>query len=68
MSHDKAIKSGKEKRKPFTNSKAFDYSCRNHGSCPYCKANRTFSSKRKECSCKYQEDHIEEELSEGETE
>ena len=40
MSLDKAIKFGKEKRKPYTGSKTIDYSCRNHGSCPYCKENR----------------------------
>jgi hypothetical protein len=36
MSLDKAIEHNKEHRKPFTKSKAFDYTCRNHGSCPYC--------------------------------
>ena len=40
MSLDKAIKYGKEKRRPYTGSKTIDYSCRNHGSCPYCKENR----------------------------
>ncbi len=37
MSLDKAIRHGKEHRKPFTGtSKRFDRSCRNHGSCPFC--------------------------------
>lgn len=40
MSLDKAIKHGKEHRKPYTGSKAFDYSCRNHGGCPWCAENR----------------------------
>lgn len=40
MSLDKAIKHGKEKRKPYTGSKVIDGSCRNHGSCPYCMENR----------------------------
>lgn len=40
---DKAIKSGKERRKPYFGSKRFDRTCRNHGSCPYCTCNRTFS-------------------------
>lgn len=40
MALDKAIKSGKEHRKPYHGSKVFDYSCRNHGSCPYCERNR----------------------------
>ena len=41
MSLDKAIKHGKEKRKPYRGSRSIDCSCRNHGSCPYCLANRT---------------------------
>ena len=40
MSLDKAIEHGKEKRKPYYGSKAFDRTCRNHGSCPWCKRNR----------------------------
>ena len=42
MSLDKAIKHGKEKRKPYTGAKSIDCTCRNHGSCPWCKKNRTF--------------------------
>jgi len=37
---DKAIKYGKEKRKPYRGAKAVDRSCRNHGDCPYCANNR----------------------------
>ena len=40
MSLDKAIEHGKEYRKPFRKSKAFDCSCRNHGSCGWCRSNR----------------------------
>ena len=40
MSLDKAILYGKEQRKPYHKSKRFDKTCRNHGSCPYCKDNR----------------------------
>lgn len=40
MSLDKAIKHGKEKRKPYRGSKAFDPHCRNHGLCEWCKGNR----------------------------
>jgi len=40
MSLDKAIQSGKERRKPYRKAKAIDYSCRNHGSCPYCRNGR----------------------------
>ena len=40
MSLDKAIKHGKERRKPYTGSKAIDGTCRNHGGCPWCEENR----------------------------
>ena len=40
MSLDKAIEHGKERRKPYYGSKAFDYTCRNHGSCQWCVENR----------------------------
>ena len=40
MSLDKAIKYGKEKRKPYYKSKAFDRTCRNHQGCPRCEGNR----------------------------
>lgn len=41
MSLDKAIEHGKEHRKPYRGSKVIDHTCRNHGSCPWCKENRT---------------------------
>ena len=40
MALDKAIKSGKEHRKQYRGSKAIDRSCRNHGSCDWCRENR----------------------------
>lgn len=40
MSLDKAIEHGKEKRKPYHGSKAIDGTCRNHGSCDWCRDNR----------------------------
>lgn len=40
MALDKAIEYGKEKRKPYRGSKSFDHTCRNHGSCEWCKRNR----------------------------
>lgn len=40
MSLDKAIEHGKEHRKQYTDSRAIDYSCRNHGDCTYCRENR----------------------------
>jgi len=42
MTLDKAIKSGKEKRKPYKGAKAGDPSCRNHKRCPYCRKNRAY--------------------------
>ena len=42
MSLDKAIASGKEKRKPRPRYEEFDPSCRNHGRCPYCRDNRLY--------------------------
>lgn len=41
MSLDKSIEHGKEHRKPFRGVKAIDRTCRNHGSCGWCKNNRT---------------------------
>lgn len=46
MSLDKAIEHGKEKRKPYYGSKAFDCSCRNHGTCDWCLSNRTIQQQR----------------------
>lgn len=40
MSLDKAIAHGKEKRKPYRGAKAVDPTCRNHGSCVWCRENR----------------------------
>lgn len=40
MSFDKHM--GKDWRKPFTGAKSIDHSCRNHGSCEYCKNKRTW--------------------------
>lgn len=40
MSLDKAIEHGKEHRKPYRNSGAFDRSCRPNGGCPYCESSR----------------------------
>lgn len=40
MSLDKSIKYKKEKRKPYRGSKALDHTCRNHGSCDWCRENR----------------------------
>ena len=48
MSLDKGVQHGKEHRVPFRRSKRFDRTCRCHGSCGYCRANRLFNQKRAE--------------------
>ena len=48
MSLDKAILHGKEKRKPYRGAKAIDCTCRNHGSCPWCRDNRKHKFREKE--------------------
>jgi hypothetical protein len=50
MSLDKAIKHGKEHRKPYRRSKVFDRHCRNHGNCKYCQQNRLISTLRRKLS------------------
>lgn len=45
MSLDKAILHGKEHRKPHIGGKSIDRTCRNHGSCDWCKDNRLHASK-----------------------
>lgn len=45
MSLDKAIKYGKEHRKQYRGSKAIARSCRNHGSCDWCRENRAHKFK-----------------------
>lgn len=52
---DKAIAAGKERRKTYRRSKAFDRSCRNHGSCGYCQSNRMHSTKKRSLSANEQE-------------
>ena len=47
MSLDKAIRHGKERRKPYVGSKAVDCTCRNHGSCQWCAENRKFKFRDK---------------------
>lgn len=46
MSLNKAIKHGKEHRKPYRGAKAFDPYCRNHGPCSYCLSNRMYQANK----------------------
>lgn len=50
MALDKGIKYGKEKRKDYRGSKAIDCSCRNGGSCTWCRGNRGYKNKKREIS------------------
>lgn len=45
MSLDKGIEHGKEWRRPYYGSSAFDRSCRPHGNCPWCYGNRMHSTR-----------------------
>jgi hypothetical protein len=45
---NKAIQYNKEHRKPYYGAKAIDPSCRNHGSCDYCKGNRLYKNLKRE--------------------
>ena len=38
----------KDQRRAYTGSKRFDRSCRNNGSCGYCKGNRTHQARKAE--------------------
>lgn len=57
MSLDKAIAHGHEHRKGYRErGKSGEYvlSCRPHGGCPYCQANRAFQAKRLQAETKEQ--------------
>lgn len=56
MSLDKAIEHGKEKRKPYRKGKAVDPTCRNHGGCPWCEGNRTYSNRKRKMKVEVEED------------
>jgi len=46
MSLNKAIEHGKEHRKQYEGTKAFDKACRNHGDCEWCRRNRQYKNKK----------------------
>jgi len=48
MAFDKDYPNRKDKRKPYYKSKAFDRTCRNGGSCPYCAEGRQHKNKKRE--------------------
>lgn len=70
MGLEKAIKSGKEKRKEYHGAKAVDSTCRNNGGCPHCESNRLHSSRKRLTAAEDQmrEGEIERKLAEAEDE
>ena len=44
MAFDKKYPNRKDWRKPYYDSRRHDWSCRNHGSCDYCRGNRLHKS------------------------
>ena len=54
---DKAIRSGREHRRPYRGAKAIDRSCRNHGDDPWDRDNRLHTRKKRKLQ---QEDEYEE--------
>ena len=59
MSLDKSIARGKERRKQYRGSKAFDKSCRNHGSCEWCVENRMHKTLKRLAAMKEMENEYE---------
>ena len=47
MGLEKAIRSGKERRKEYHGAKAVDSACRNNGGCPYCESNRLYVNRKR---------------------
>lgn len=48
MSFDNRYPNRKDHRSPYHGSKAFDRSCRNHGSCGWCSSSRQHATLRRE--------------------
>lgn len=55
MGLEQAIIHKKEHRKPYYDSRCFDATCRNHGSCSWCMLGRLHKSKVQEQSMKDKE-------------
>jgi hypothetical protein len=64
MSLDKAIEHGKEFRKPYRKSKAFDRSCRCGGSCPWCREDRRLQDLKLRARVPADKEDVEETLEE----
>ena len=55
MNLDKAIEYGKSHRQPYRGSKAIARSCRNHGTCEWCKRGRLYQYNKELQKMKYRE-------------
>ena len=53
MGLEKAISAGKEHRKPYCGTKAFDQTCRNHGACERCLRSRTYRTQKELEKCRF---------------
>ena len=58
MSMEQRIRKKEEHRKPYRGAKAVDKTCRNHGSCPWCKGNRLYNVAKKETALKQKETDV----------
>ena len=47
MAFDNQLGKGKDRRKPYRDSRSFDWQCRHGGSCDWCSNNRQFASFRR---------------------
>ncbi|MCM1009135.1 MAG: hypothetical protein NC485_14700 [Ruminococcus flavefaciens] len=47
MSLEKSIRNGREHRKPYRKAKSVDNTCRNHGTCVWCRNNRLHSARKR---------------------
>ena len=52
MTLDKAIIYRKERRRPYRRSRRVDRSCRNHGTCSWCRGNRLYTRRRGEAAAR----------------
>lgn len=54
MAFDNFYPNRKDRRKPYRGAKSFDRSCRNNGSCSYCRSNRLHATRMAERAADYQ--------------
>lgn len=55
MSLEKGIKSGKEHRQKYYDSRSFDLTCRHQGGCRACKQNRQYNNTKRIIAVKERE-------------